>query len=151
MASRELHCCHIPLTQEVLQGSCVTSDTVQPNSTMAQGGRRSNTPKIPVFALLTFFSIPKFHGGILSHARGGFRPMASPLNPPMALIITYEYLFCLPSSERLRSPIGRKARGLLSGSCTPGTTGHQLWPINQDMIGFVQWQMVGEHYTPYQM
>jgi hypothetical protein len=44
--------------------------------------------------------------------------MASPMNPAVIPIVTYEYLFCLPSSERLRPPARRKAQGLLSGSCT---------------------------------
>jgi hypothetical protein len=39
--------------------------------------------------------------------------------------MTYEYLFCLPSSEWPRPPAQWKARGLLSGS---GTMGHQLCP-----------------------
>jgi hypothetical protein len=54
--------------------------------------------------------------------------MASPPNPVAVPIVSYEYLFCLPSSERPRSPIRWKARGLLSGSCTPTTAGHRLQP-----------------------
>jgi hypothetical protein len=64
----------------------------------------------------------------------------------MAPAVTYEYLFCLHSSERLRPPIRRKAQGLLSGSCTPGTVGHQLWPKILDMTGSIQ-QRLGNH-TP---
>jgi hypothetical protein len=52
--------------------------------------------------------------------------MASPLNHVVVPIVTYEYLFCLLSSEWLRPPTRHKAQGLLSGSCTPSTVGHGL-------------------------
>jgi hypothetical protein len=48
-------------------------------------------------------------------------------------------------------PARWKARGLLSGSCTPGTVGHQLQPINLDTVGSLQWQVAGEPYTPYRI
>jgi hypothetical protein len=51
--------------------------------------------------------------------------MALPPNPAVVPTVIYEYLFCLPSSERLWPPTQWKAWGLLSGSCTPG---HRLWP-----------------------
>jgi hypothetical protein len=41
--------------------------------------------------------------------------MASPPNPTTIPVVTYEYLFCLPSSKRPQSAARRKARGLLSG------------------------------------
>jgi hypothetical protein len=56
--------------------------------------------------------------------------MSSPPNPATTPTVTYEYLFCLPLSDRLRLPARGKAQGLLSGSCTLGTMGHWLWPIN---------------------
>jgi hypothetical protein len=53
--------------------------------------------------------------------------MASPPNPAAVPVVTYEYLFCLPSSEWPR-PLSRPvAQGLLSGSCTPCIMGHWLW------------------------
>jgi hypothetical protein len=52
--------------------------------------------------------------------------MASPPNPAAVSVVTYEYLFYLPSSEQPRPPARRKARGLLSGSCIPGIASHQL-------------------------
>jgi hypothetical protein len=61
--------------------------------------------------------------------------MNSPLNPLVALAVTYEYLICLLSSDRLRPPARRKAWGLLSEPSTPGTTGPQLWPKIRDMTG----------------
>jgi hypothetical protein len=54
--------------------------------------------------------------------------MASPLNPMVAPVVTYEYPFNLPSSERPRPPARLKTWGLLSGSCTPRTVSHQLHP-----------------------
>jgi hypothetical protein len=53
--------------------------------------------------------------------------MASPLNHATAPVVTYEYLFSLSSSKRPWAPTRWKSQGLLSGSCTPGTVGHQLW------------------------
>jgi hypothetical protein len=41
--------------------------------------------------------------------------MALPTNPTVVPIVTYQYLFCLPSSERLQPPAQRKAQVLLSG------------------------------------
>jgi hypothetical protein len=64
--------------------------------------------------------------------------MASPLNPAAAPAVIYDYLFYLWSSERLRPPTQRKARGLLSGSCTPGIVGHRLRPKNLDTDSFLQ-------------
>jgi hypothetical protein len=49
--------------------------------------------------------------------------MASPPNPTAIPAVTYEYLFYLPSSDRLRPPTRRKARGLLTMSCTLGYHG----------------------------
>jgi hypothetical protein len=77
--------------------------------------------------------------------------MASPPNCMVVPTITYEYLFCLLSSERLRPPARRKAWGLLLGSYTLGTAGHRLWPKNLDMIGSLQWQMAREPITPYRI
>jgi hypothetical protein len=57
---------------------------------------------------------------ILSHDDAGFSPMASPPNPAAVPIVTYEYLFCFPLSDRLRPPTQRKAQGLLAGSCISG-------------------------------
>jgi hypothetical protein len=95
------------------------------------------------------------HGGhhlrISCSGRGCFRPTISPSDPAMAPIVTYEYLCCLPSSERLRPPARRKARGLLSGSYTPGTVCHRLQPKILDMTGSLEQQMTGESYTPYWM
>jgi hypothetical protein len=38
----------------------------------------------------------------------------------------------------------------MSGSCTLGTLGYRLWLKILDTIGSLQWQTVGEPYTPYQ-
>jgi hypothetical protein len=54
--------------------------------------------------------------------------MSSPLNPAAVLVVTYEYLFCLSSSERPQPPARWKSQGLLSRYCTLGTTGHRVWP-----------------------
>jgi hypothetical protein len=54
--------------------------------------------------------------------------MASPPNPAVVPVVTYEYPFFLPSCDRPRPPAQWKARGLLSGSYTLGTVGHWLWP-----------------------
>jgi hypothetical protein len=45
----------------------------------------------------------------------------------MVPAVICEYLLCLLSSEWLRAPTRQKAQGLLSGSCTQGTEGRQLW------------------------
>jgi hypothetical protein len=54
--------------------------------------------------------------------------MVSPLNPVAVPVVTYVYLFRLPSREQPRPPARPKARGLLLGSCTLGTAGHRLRP-----------------------
>jgi hypothetical protein len=54
--------------------------------------------------------------------------MATPPNAVIIPIVTYEYLFCLPSNERPRALAQRKAWGLLLGSCALGTVSHQLQP-----------------------
>jgi hypothetical protein len=54
--------------------------------------------------------------------------MASPPNPTAVPVVTYEYLFYIPSSERLWPPAQQKAWWLLSGSCTPSTVGRRLQP-----------------------
>jgi hypothetical protein len=58
--------------------------------------------------------------------------MSLPPNHATVPVVTYDYLFYLPLSEQLWPPARRKAKGLLSGSCTPGTKGHQLRPKNLD-------------------
>jgi hypothetical protein len=42
-------------------------------------------------------------------------------------------------------------RWWLSGSSTPGTAGHWLWPKIMNMNGSLQWQMAGESYTLYRI
>jgi hypothetical protein len=52
------------------------------------------------------------------------------ITPPKSAavpVVSYEYLFYLPSSERLRPLARRKAWGLLLGSCTLGIVSRQLW------------------------
>jgi hypothetical protein len=78
------------------------------------------------------------HRGILSHGLGGFSPMASPSNPVVAPAVTYEYLFFLPSSDRLWPPTQGKAWRLLSGSSTLGTMGPWLRHKLLDTIGSLQ-------------
>jgi hypothetical protein len=63
--------------------------------------------------------------------------------------VIYEYLFYPPSSDQLWPPARRKARGLLSGTSTPGTVSRWLWLKILDTTGSLQWQMDGEPYTPY--
>jgi hypothetical protein len=63
--------------------------------------------------------------------------MVTPPNPVAVPTISYEHLFCLPSSERLWPPTRWKAQGLLSGSSTLGTVGHQLRSKHMDTIGSV--------------
>jgi hypothetical protein len=67
-------------------------------------------------------------------------PTTTPLNPAMVPTISYEYLFCHPSSDQLRPPSRWKTRGLLSGFCTSGTTGRRLRPSNLDTISSHQRQ-----------
>jgi hypothetical protein len=64
--------------------------------------------------------------------------MAKPPNPAMVPILSYENIFCLPSSEWHWPPVRWKTRGLLSGSCTSGTIGHRLQPKNLDTTGSLQ-------------
>jgi hypothetical protein len=49
--------------------------------------------------------------------------MISPPNPTEVPVVTYEYLFCPSSSDRLWPPAQRRAQGLLLGSSTLGTMG----------------------------
>jgi hypothetical protein len=70
------------------------------------------------------------HRGISSPDHGGLSPIITPPNPTVAPTTSYEYLFCLPSSDRLWPPSRRKAWGRLSGSYTPCTTGCRLRPKN---------------------
>jgi hypothetical protein len=77
--------------------------------------------------------------------------MASPPDPVAVPVVTYEYLLYLPSSERPQPLARRKARGLLSGSCTLATAGHWLWLKNLDMIGSLQRQTAQEPSTLYQI
>jgi hypothetical protein len=72
-------------------------------------------------------------------------------NPTEVPAVTYEYLFCPLSSDRLRPPAQWRAEGLLSGSSTLGTVSHWLQPKILDTTGSLQWQMAGEQYTPYQI
>jgi hypothetical protein len=75
--------------------------------------------------------------------------MASPSNPIVIPIVTYEYLICLMSSERLWPPARRKAQGLLSESCTLGTVHRQLLPKRiRIRPSSVQWQMADEQSSP---
>jgi hypothetical protein len=52
-----------------------------------------------------------------------FSPILSPPNPTDVPIVTYEYLFYAPSSDRLRPLAQLRVWGLLSGKFTPGTVG----------------------------
>jgi hypothetical protein len=61
------------------------------------------------------------HRRILSQDHECISPAISPLNLTAAPAVTYEHLFCLPSTDRLLPPARWKARGLLSGSSTLGT------------------------------
>jgi hypothetical protein len=76
--------------------------------------------------------------------------MSLPSNPVAVPAVTYEYLFCLSSSEWLWPPGRWKARGLLLGSCTAGTVGHQLRPKNLDTTDSLQQRTTAEPFTPYQ-
>jgi hypothetical protein len=51
--------------------------------------------------------------------------MVTPLNPAVVPAVSYEYLFCLPSSEWLHPPARWKVQRLLLKSCTLGTAGHR--------------------------
>jgi hypothetical protein len=66
----------------------------------------------------------------------------------MAPAVTYEYLFYLPSSDRLQPPTQWMARGLLLGSSTPGTVGRRLCSKSLDTPGSLQRQTAREPYTP---
>jgi hypothetical protein len=77
--------------------------------------------------------------------------MVSPSNPAMVLIVTYEYIFYLPSSERSRPLVRWKARRLLLGSYTPGTVGHQLRSKNLDTVSSLQRQTAEKSSTPYRI
>jgi hypothetical protein len=61
--------------------------------------------------------------------------------------VTYEYLFCPPSSDRLRPLAQSRPWRLLSGSCTLGTVGHRLRPKILETTGSLQWQTAEEPYT----
>jgi hypothetical protein len=89
------------------------------------------------------------HKGIPSPDHGSLSPIVTPLTLAATPTTSYEYLFCLPSSDQLRPPIQRKAQGLLSGSCTPDTAGHRLRSKNPDTTDSHQQQMVGGPRTPY--
>jgi hypothetical protein len=68
--------------------------------------------------------------------------------PNLAAIPTVpcEYLSCHPTGDQLWPPALRKARGLLLGSCTPGTMGHRLWPNKLDTTDSTSSQTTGAEY-----
>jgi hypothetical protein len=78
------------------------------------------------------------HNRVFSRNYEGFSLTISSSNPVEAPIVTYEYLFCPPLSDRLHSPARRRAQGLLSGSSTPGITGHWLQLKILDTAGSLQ-------------
>jgi hypothetical protein len=55
------------------------------------------------------------HHGIPSRNRGGSSLTISSSNPAEVPVVTYEYLFCPLSSDRLRPPTQWKARGATVG------------------------------------
>jgi hypothetical protein len=73
--------------------------------------------------------------------------MTSSPNRATVPVLTYDYLFYLPPSEWPRSPAQQKARGLLSGSCTPGIMGYWLQPKILDTARFPPVKMAGEPCT----
>jgi hypothetical protein len=93
------------------------------------------------------------HGGhyrrIPSPDQRGLYPIVTQLNPVATTTTSYEYLFYLLSSDRLRPPAQRKSLGATIGSCTLGTAGHWLRCKNSDMTDYHQQQIAGEPYTPY--
>jgi hypothetical protein len=74
--------------------------------------------------------------------------MVSSPNLVEAPAVTYEYLFCPPSSDWLRPPTRRRAQGLLLGSNTPRTVSRRLQLKILDMTGFLHWQTARVPYTP---
>jgi hypothetical protein len=64
---------------------------------------------------------PRAHSGTHSD-------MASPSNPAVVPVVTYEYLFCLPSSERPPAIRSTESLGATFRVLYPGTVGRQLWP-----------------------
>jgi hypothetical protein len=78
-------------------------------------------------------------------------PIITPPKSAAVLVVSYEYLFYLPSSERLWPLARRKAWGLLLGSCTLGIVSRQLWLKILDTTVSLQQQISGKSYTPYQM
>jgi hypothetical protein len=78
------------------------------------------------------------HYGIPKLDHGGLQPHNHTFESHAA--VSYEYLFCHPSNDWLWPPARRKAQGLLSGSCTLGTAGHQLRLNNLDTIYSLQRQ-----------
>jgi hypothetical protein len=91
------------------------------------------------------------HRGIPNRDSGGFSTTILSPNPTKVPTVTYEYLFCPPSSDQLRPPAQRRAQGLLSGSSTSGTAGCRLQPKILDTTGSLKQKMVGEPYTLYQI
>jgi hypothetical protein len=72
-------------------------------------------------------------------------------NPASVPVVSYEYLFYHPMSDRTQPPARRKALGLLLRSCTLGTAGHRLRPNNMYMTGSPIGKMAGRPYTLYQI
>jgi hypothetical protein len=69
------------------------------------------------------------HRGISNIDHGGLSPKITPLNPAVAPTTSYEYLFCLPSSDWLWPPTRWKARGYCQGLVP-----RVLWVINYGPI-----------------
>jgi hypothetical protein len=65
------------------------------------------------------------------------------LNPVAVSTEPYEYPFYHPTSDRLQPPARRKARGLLSRSCTSGTAGSRLRPNNLDTTDSTSGKAIG--------
>jgi hypothetical protein len=74
--------------------------------------------------------------------------MTSPPNPAIEPTVTYEYLFFLPLSNRLRQPLDGRLRGYYQGFVpqVPRVTGYG--PKNLVMTGSHQQQMARDPYTP---
>jgi hypothetical protein len=93
-------------------------------------------------------AIVGYHHGTPCHDYAGPSPMTSPSNPASVPEAPYEYLIHLPLSVRPRPATRQHASGLLSESCTLGTTGRRLWPNYLGTTQFCKNKLLRNHGPP---
>jgi hypothetical protein len=86
---------------------------------------------------------------IPSQDHGGFSPIISPPNPAEVSVVPYENLFYPLSSDQLRPPAQRRARGYCRGKLPQIACAASYNPTLLDMTDSLQQHTAEGPYTPY--